>query len=60
MVTKVNTFRLLKGNSKSCKNQYARSHAAISAILIGFGGGFDELEREDRRLVLVPQAGPRH
>jgi hypothetical protein len=57
VVTKVNIVGLLKGNRKSRENQYPRSQAATSAIFIGLGGGIDELEGGDRRLVLVAQIG---
>ena len=60
VVTKVNIVGLLKGNRKPKENQYPRSQAAISAIFIGLGGGFDELEGGDRRLVLVAQDSSRH
>jgi hypothetical protein len=46
-------LRLLKGNSKFCKGQYARSQAIFQQ---GSGGGLDKLKREDRRL--VPQDSP--
>jgi hypothetical protein len=41
MITTVIAIRLPKGNSKFCRDQYARLLAAILAILFGFGGGFE-------------------
>ncbi|MDT7815662.1 MAG: hypothetical protein QOJ42_5578 [Acidobacteriaceae bacterium] len=59
MVTKVNTFRLLKGNTKFYKESICSVTNGDLRDPRRVRGGFDELESEDRRLVLVPQDSPR-